>query len=94
MMQLFGGFGLVSGVGLFLRADDDLLVDQHVPDRVGGLGALRDPVLDAVGVQFVALFLAAAVDRAEVFQVGTPRVAAFFHDNKAERRFLGFSDAR
>ena len=91
--ELFGRFCLVSDVRFALRAYDDLLVDEHVPDRVRGLGAFGDPVLDAVGVQFVALFLAAAIDRAEVFQISSPRIAALVHDNKAERRFLGFSDA-
>jgi len=87
-------FGFVSNVSLFLRTDYNLLVDEHVPDRVRRLSAFGNPVLDAVGVQFVSLFLAAAINSAEVFEVSTPRIAAFFDDNKAERRFLGFSNAR
>ncbi len=94
MTLLFGRFNLVSDVSLFLGADNDLLVDEHVPDRIRWLGALGDPVLNAVGVQFVCLFLAAAVNGAEVFEVSTPRIAAFFNDDQAERRFLSFSNAR
>lgn len=75
MLGLFGDFNLVTDVRLFLGADDDLLVDQHVPDRIRGLGALGNPVLDAVGVELVAFFLATAVNSAEVFEVGSPGIA-------------------
>ena len=83
----------MAGVCLFLFALYDLLIDEHVPDRVRRLSAFRDPVFDALGIQFVALFLAAAIDRTEVLQISSPWIAALVHDNKAERRFLSFSNA-
>lgn len=49
---LFGGFGdlFFAALGeasmLAFFAFDDLLIDQDVPDGVGALGALADPVFD------------------------------------------------
>lgn len=61
-------------------AFDQALVHEQVPDRVRALGAVLDPIFDAVLLDVEGDGIGAGVEVAQDFQGLAPRVATLFHD--------------
>ena len=76
----FALFGDAGGFAFF--AFYHLLLYQHVPHGVAGLGALADPVLNTIGLKVNGWRLGARVKRAQILQKRPPRVACFFGHNQ------------
>lgn len=69
------------------------LVDEEVPHGVRHLGALLNPVSNAIGLEVHGRWLCEGVVRSEIFEIVPPWVFRFFGNNETVRRLFRLSHA-